>query len=386
MIDMSTPKGMKDYLPEEQILREKVLAVLSSIFEKYGFSPLDTPTVEKLEVLTVKGGGGSEVGKEIFTLKDRKGRKLGLRFDLTVPLARVVASTPTIQLPFKRYQIGKVFRQEFGTRTREFYQCDVDTVGTSDPMSDAEMLAISQDVFKALGLKVTIKYSSRTLLKKILTDAGVPESKQVPLIMEIDKLEKGTGKVPPKILRAVKSAKVTDDSYLDQMSKILKKLGVKAVFDPTLARGLEYYTGPVFEVSSTEYKSSIAAGGRYDKLLKQLGGRDLPATGISFGLTRICEILSKKMQKQKSVAQVLLIPIGTQIESAKVAQQLRDAGVKVDFSLKAPSRALTYASKLGIPYAVFVGEKELKQGKLKLKDMKTGKENLVTISQLVKNI
>jgi len=385
---LEPPKGMKDCLPEEQILREELTSILRKIFRNYGFSPLDTPALENLDLLTIKGGGGSEIGKEIFTLTDRAGRKLGLRFDLTLPLARIIASTPNLSLPFKRYQIGKVWRQEFGTRTREFEQCDVDIVGSSSPLSDAEMIAIASDFFKKIGVKVVIRYNSRELLKKVLTKAGVPEDRQIPLIMEIDKLEKGTGKVPANILRAVKSAKVTDDSCLAEISKVLKKLGVKeAKFDSTLARGLEYYTGPIFEVYSPEYKDSIAGGGRYDNLLKLLGGRDLPATGISFGLTRICEILSKKA-RQKTVTQLFVIPIKTEMESAKIASELRKAGINTDMDLvgRSISKNLAYANNRGIPFVLFVGPDELKKAKVKLRDMQSGKEQLLTVNQVVKRL
>ncbi len=386
MVNMTTPKGMNDYLPEEQILKQQVLDALRQIFEKYGFSPLETPALEKYDTLTVKGAGGTEVGKEIFTLKDRGGRKLGLRFDLTVPLARVVASNPNLPLPFKRYQMEKVWRQEFGTRTREFWQCDVDTIGSSDPLSDAEMLSITQDVFKTLGIKVNIKFNSRALIRKVLNQVNIPEKDQVLLIMEIDKLDKGTGDVPPKVLRAIEMAKVTDEPYLAELSKLLKKLGVRAEFDATLARGLEYYTGPIFEVVSEEYKYSLGGGGRYDKLLKQLGGRDLPATGISFGVTRICEVLSKKLQKKKTITQLFVVPIaGTKLEAAKLAIELRNAGIKteVDLASRSPSKNLAYANRLGIPYVLFVGPEELKKNKFKLKDMNSGKESLLTIRQLI---
>jgi len=380
----SAPKGMKDYLPEEQILRQKVLIVLRRVFEKYGYAPLETPVMEDLNVLTVKGGGGSEVGKEIFTLTDRAGRKLGLKYDLTVPLARVIASNPTIPLPFKRYQMERVWRQEFGTRTREFWQCDVDVVGTSSVVADAEMLAIAQDVFRELKLNVEIKYNSRKLLKYVLEKAGIPESKQIPVIIDIDKLSKGKGNVPPAIVRAIKSAKVTDEPELAELARLLRKMKVKATFDPTLARGLDYYTGPIFEVVSKEYKYSITGGGRFDNLLKALGGPDLPATGISFGLTRICEILNKKSTLQKTLTQLYVIPIKT--DCTAIVSELRKAGINTDLDIigRSPSKNLSYASKLGIPYVLLVGPDELKKNKVKLRNMKTGKEQLLTIAQAIR--
>jgi len=384
------PKGMKDFLPREQIVMEELFSVLRNTFKKYGFSPLETPVMENLDVLIKKGTGGSEVGKEIFTLKDRGGRKFGLKFDLTVPLARVLASNPTIPMPFKRYQIERVWRQEFGTRTREFWQCDVDIVGSPSPLADAEMLAIAEDVFEQLNIKVTIKYNSRKLLNNILIKAGVPGSKQTSLITEIDKLEKGTGKVPLKILKLIESAKVSDEPELLELSKSLKKMGVKAQFDSTLARGLDYYTGLVFEVVSKDYRYSLAGGGRFDKLLKNLGGRDLPATGISFGLSRIYEVLTKnrKVEPKETVTQLYVIPIGTVQESIKITKQLRSAGINTDLDLlgRSPSKNLTYSDKLGIPYVLLVGKKELTSNKFVLKNMKTGKEQELNIQKVIRLI
>ena len=380
------PKGMKDFLPEEQIIREELFGVLKEVFERYGFSPLETPAMENLGVLTAKGAGGTEIGKEIYTLKDRGGRKLGLKFDLTVPLARVLASNTNIPIPFKRYQIDRVWRQEFGTRTREFWQCDADTVGASSSRADAEMLAIARDIFKELGLKITIKYNSRKLIENILTKVGISKSKQISMITEIDKLEKGKGKVPLKVLKAIKSAKVSDDPDLAELAKTLRKFGVKAEFDPTLARGLEYYTGAIFEVVSKDYKYSLAGGGRYDNLLKVLGGRDLPATGISFGLTRIYELIVnlKKTKPRKTLTKVYVVPIGA--ECGKIVSDLRKSGINTDSDLlgRSPSKNLAYVNRLGIPYALIVGEKEMSLGKYILKDMKTGKEQRLNKQQIVK--
>lgn len=386
-MELSPPKGMKDCLPEEQILIQKLLGVIRETFEKYGFVPLDTPALERLEILEAKGGGGSEIGKEIFRLKDRAGRNLGLRFDLTLPLARVVARNPTIPIPFKRYQIGKVWRQEFGTRMREFWQCDIDTVGSASPIADAEMLQVAQDIFKKLRIKIRIKINSRVLLKKVLEKAGVPGEKQTQTIIEIDKLEKGRGQVPQKVLRALKSAKPSDDPFLAEVIRILRKLGVKVEFDPSLARGLEYYTGPVWEIFSEKYKYSLAGGGRYDNLLKLFGGRNLPATGMSFGITRICEVLLNKGNKRKTLTQVFVIPIGnTTLEVARICQKLREVGINTDFDVVGRDlrKNLNYVNKLKIPYVIFVGEKELKEGRVKLKDMRTGEE--VLLSQNLKEV
>ena len=166
---VETPKGMRDYLPEEQIVRQELIDKLKRIFEKYGFSPLETPAMEMLSTLTAKGAGGSEIGKQIFKLTDRAGRKLGLRFDPTIPLARCFAQNQ-IPIPFKRYQIAKVWREEFGSRDREFTQCDIDTIGSKSPLADAECLAVVQEFFDEIGLPIIIKVSSRKFLDKIMNE------------------------------------------------------------------------------------------------------------------------------------------------------------------------------------------------------------------------
>lgn len=370
-------KGFRDFLPEEQITIEKIIDLFKSTFKRYGFSPLETPALEDYKTLSTKGGAA--IGKEVFILTDRAGRKLGLRFDLTVPMARVLAENPNIPLPFKRYQIAKVWRQEFGTRDREFWQCDVDTVGTSSLLADAEMLAIAQDIFKQLNIKVKIKYNSRKLLANKLKELGV--SNIIKTIQEIDKLDKGTSKLSPKIIKAIKSMR--KDQELKEFSKILSQMKVKAEFDPTLARGLDYYTGIVYEVFAPAYKYSIAGGGRYDNLLKQLGGRNLPATGISFGLSRIYEILKK--QDKKTVTQLYIIPIQAQKEALTIAKEFREAGINTDLDLigRSISKNLSFCNSQKIPYVIFVGQKELKEKKVKLRDMKSGREQLLTIRQAI---
>ncbi len=403
MAKVEQPKGVRDYLPEEQIIINNIIDTIKATFEKYGFSPLDTPALETYQTLTRKGTGGEQIGKEIFTLTDRAKRKLGLRFDLTVPLARVLASNPTLTLPFKRYQIAKVWREEFGSRSREFWQCDVDTVGSSSLIADAEMLAIVQDVFRQLGIKVKIKYSSRNFLVNKLKSLGIPESSIPSTIQEIDKLDKGTSKLDRKIVTAIRASRAADDPEVKGISSLLRKMKVKAEFDPTLARGLDYYTGPVFEVFSEEYKYSIAGGGRYDNLIKQLGGRDLPATGISLGVTRIYEIVKAKQKSTtKTVTQLYLIPIRGPVPprpspatsslpqkssgTLSILSEFRAAGINADSDLMGRSlrKNLDFANKQNIPYVAFVGPEELKKGKIKLKNMKTGEEQLLTVAQATK--
>jgi histidyl-tRNA synthetase len=400
MSSIETPKGMKDYLPEEQIIRQELIDKLKNIFEKYGFSPLETPAMEMLSTFSAKGAGGSEVGKQIFTLTDRADRKLGLRFDFTVPMCRAFAQYQ-LPVPFKRYQIGNVWREEFGNRDREFIQCDVDVIGSSSPLADAEYLAMVQEFFDSVGLPIIIKINSRKFLDKIMSDAKIPEDKRMPLIMILDKLNKigETAVIAEARKMGVDARKVLDKLRGDmpedvkQVLRYAQQMGVKdAEFVPTLARGMDYYTGIIFEVylKSRPTKLSVTSGGRFDKLVNLYCARDEPATGISFGLTRIYDALKEKQTEvRKTVTQVYVVPIDTEFECAKIAKQLRDAGIKTDISLmeeRSIGKNLQYVDKMKIPYALIVGKDEIKQGKVKLKNMKDSKEWLTDIEGVIKEL
>lgn len=404
---LSTPKGMPDYLPEQQIIIEDVKKIVKEIFEKYGFVPVDTPAIENLEILNSKGG--SEIGKEIFSLEDRAGRKLGLRFDFTVPLARIFASNPNLNQPFKRYQEGKVWRQEFGNRTREFTQFDADIIGSSSLISDAEIIACYQEIFDRLGLPVIIKVNNRNLLSEIIEKCGAKKNQVMDIIMIVDKLAKIGEK---KVIEEAESKSISDslikkilktlsektDSFkkynsysdIEEVINYSKLLGARDIFfAPNLARGLDYYTGIVFEVYLKERpdKLSLAGGGRYDNLISQLSGKkeQTPAVGGSVGITRIYDVLSK-VSKKNSLTKLYIIPLNTEKESLKIATQMRRKGINVETDLM--SRSLSgnfkYADKMKIPYAVVVGEKEIKSNKFNLKDMKTGKQESLSIAEISK--
>ncbi|MBC8500922.1 MAG: histidine--tRNA ligase [Nanoarchaeota archaeon] len=416
-------KGVRDFPPEEKIIRQKVVDTLRETFEEFGFNPLETPEIERFETLSSKYAGGDEILKEIFKLKDQGGRKLGLRYDLTIPLARFIGMNPNLKMPFKRYEIGRVYRDgpiKLG-RYREFWQCDVDTVGSKSMLADAEILAIADRGFKKLGLKTVIKINNRKILDGILLSTGVKENKWIDAILSIDKLEKqgknevkkeleqkkiaSTSKIFKLIQKKENNKKTLDNlksfisndigkegiAEMEELLKLLKSFKVSVDFDPSLARGLAYYTGPVYEVflEKSEIKSSIAAGGRYDEMVGKFVGKEdaYPATGISFGLEVITDALSSK-EKKKSVVDVYVIPIKTTSESIKIAQKLRNSGIKIDMDIsgRGISKNLNYANALDIPYVIFVGEKELKQKKVKLRDMKTGKEQLLSINNLVKKL
>lgn len=403
-------KGTKEILFEEKIKRDKVISVIRNIFERYGFSPFETPTIQRFDVLA--SNGGSEILKETFKLKDQGGRDLALRYDLTVPMCIAIALNPNIKLPFKRYEIGKVFRDGpvETERVREFWQCDADVVGSKSVAADAECIKIYDEVFKTLKIDVDIIINSRKLLNDILKYCGL-ENKSEEVLIAIDKLDKiGLNEVLKEI------EKVADKNQIEKLNNILKKkediddlkkllgetegineikelqkfckiMNVKFIFDVTLARGLSYYTGPIFEVRSKKAKSSLGGGGRYDKMIGNLLRKgDYPSTGMSFGLDRICMILNE--DEIKSQLKVYVIPINQNEKAIEIVTLLRDSGINADLDVneKAISKNLDYASKLGIPYVLFVGEQEVKANKFKLRDMKSGKEEMLKKEDLIKKL
>lgn len=429
--ELQTAKGVRDVPAEELLLRKKLMDALVRIFERYGYNPLETPIIERWETLSVKFGAGadSDAMNEIFRFRDQGNRELGLRFELTLSMARYVAMNPNIKLPFKRYEMGRVYRDgpiKLG-RTREFWQCDVDIVGTGDMIADAELMKLSLDAFKALGLDAYIEVNTRKLLNAVLEQAGVAEEKRTPAVIILDKLNKiGRDGVQDELRRmdlnfdtsdkilqllevrgdntekfsALKTLLTTDSgrkaiAELEEMFSYFSAEEMKnIVFCPSLARGLAYYTGPVFEgfLRDSEFKGSICGGGRYDDMIGMFlqGKEKVPATGISFGLVPIMEALKLKEKSDiKTVTRLFVIPIGkTKREALGIAQELRSAGVNTDIDLisRGISKNLDYANSTAIPFVLFVGERELKEKKVKLRDMKSGKEELLTVKAVAKRL
>ena len=400
-MELMNARGTRDFLPEQKILRQKITDVLREVFELYGYAPLETPMIERFGVLASKYAGGAEILKETFKFRDQGKRELGLRYDLTVPFCRVIAMNPRLKMPFKRYQIGRVFRDgpiKLG-RTREFWQCDVDIVGTKSMLADAEMVAIACEAFKRLGIKVIVKINNRKVLDAVMKGAKVKDVDSA--ILTLDKMEKigekgvlkefkEKGIDGKKILKIVKG-KLDNEGVkeLKELEGYLKNFGVKDYkIDYTLARGLSYYTGTVFEVVCKEMDCSLAGGGRYDKMIGAfIGNGEFPALGISFGLEPIFELLNKKESK-KTVTDVYVISIGQLKESLKVVSALRKGGIKcdIDFNSRSISKNLNYANKMNIPYVLIIGEDEVKAKKYSLKDMVKCKEEKLAISEIVKRV
>ncbi|MBI4152855.1 histidine--tRNA ligase [Candidatus Woesearchaeota archaeon] len=422
-MEFQTAKGVRDVPPEEKILKNKVVAVMTQQFELAGFAPLETPILERYETLAAKfaAGEASDALKEIFSLQDQGKRNLALRFDLTVPLSRYVAMNPTLKMPFKRYEIGRVFRDgpiKLG-RYREFWQCDIDIVGSKSMVAEAEILFVVDAVFSALQLPVVVKVNNRKVLNGILEQAGIDQKEEA--IISIDKLDKigvagvsaelkGRGYAPKQIdavfalvqekislsdLKKKLKSKEGQEGIqeLEELFSYLAARGIKSGrFDVSLARGLAYYTGTVFEVQlkNGEFTSSLAGGGRYDNMIGKFmgGGREVPAMGIAFGLEPIIDVLKMKAEaKMKTPAKVLVLPINTVCESLVIARDLREAGISTDVALlKGVTKNLQYAAALVIPYVLIVGEDELKQKKVLLRDMTSGMEQVLPLKEVIKKL
>lgn len=411
-MELRLSKGTKDYLPEEQIVRERIKSSLKCVFERFGFAPLETPIIEMRDVLTSKYAGGAEILKEMFTLTDQGGRELGLRYDLTVPLARVIGMNPELRFPFKRYEMGRVFRDgpiKLG-RLREFWQCDVDVIGSDDLFYDAELIALAAAGLQELGVDAYVEVNSMKLLRTILRECNVPDDRFDDVILSLDKLKK----IGESGVRAELKDKGIDEALFDRLFSFfadsdfdrigsllydkeglsdlreifsyLERLGVDADvrFVPSLARGLQYYTGMVFEafLKDSEMNSSVCGGGRWDGMIGDMIGRDcVPAVGFSFGLDALYAAMADDVRR--SVIDAYIVPIKIPGECIRILSAFRARGVKCDMDKKGRgiSKNLDFANREGIPFVVIVGPDEFEKGVVKLKDMRSGDESLLALDE-----
>jgi len=420
-MEFRAPKGTRDLLPEDKIAKNYVASELQKAFEIFGFNPIETPALEEYETATVKfaAGEGSDVMNEIFTLEDRAGRKLALRYEMTFPLARVIASNPQLPKPFKRYAMGPVWRNgpiKLG-RYREFWQCDVDTVGIKNMYADVEILSLIDYIFKKFGINIIIKLNNRKLLNGIMEDLSIPKDLVDKVLITIDKLDK-IGKeevikdlkekelneeISKKIINSFETKDLNEVKVKSNLGKegikelkevidLCSKLNLKnIIFDISLVRGLGYYTGTIFEVfaKDSSIKSSIAGGGRWDKMIQMYGQLkdEVPAVGVAFGLDVIIDVLKEKGVKfDKTVCNLYIIPIKTKEESMKILQKLRLESIKCDMDMndRSISKNLEYANQLGIKYVLIVGKKELEENKFTLRNMETGIEEKLKIEEIIK--
>lgn len=405
--NLSTLKGFRDFLPYDMAIRNRVTGIFRNVFEKYGFDEIMTPSLEYQDVLL--GKTGQEAEKLMYLFRDPGKREVGLRYDLTVPLARFVSMYhQVLPNPFRRYQIQPVWRAENTQkgRYREIYQCDIDIIGTSSPLSDAEVLAVINEILSTLSFAdYKIRLNSRTVLFSSMEKAGVDKDKWLTTIQSIDKLDKKSrDEIEKELLdKGVKSesiaevfiqiAKAKPDAFLSQVIKSARKLGVDSIdFDPSLARGLDYYTGPIFESVVAKPKiGSITGGGRFDKLMAALGGPDLPATGSTIGLDRIVDIIKELnlMPNLKPTKTDVLIGVFSQeflSDSLDIAQKLRQNGVNCEVfteDAKLPKQ-IKYASKKGVPYFAIIGPEEKKSGRVSIKNLLDGTQKTISLKDILK--
>ena len=407
-IELRNVKGCADYSPREQFIRNYISDTLKKVFEKYGFKPLQTSILCYYDLLALKYEEDSEILNEVYKVTDQADRNLALRYDLTVPFAKYIAMNQNIKLPFKRYEIGEVFRNgpvKLG-RVREFIQCDVDSVGIEGQLVEAEFVALYVEAYNNLGIDVVIKYNNRKFLSGIIIEAGISEELVTDTITVIDKFEKlSKPELEKEFVKVGLNSEQMEKLFMylnmdaDQLIEIenkneileqgieelntlknyIEKLGLLdyVQFSPSLARGQEYYTGTVFEVYVTDgsITSSIGGGGRYDKMITEFinNGTVYPAVGVSFGLNVIYEILKNREEfAENALTDIFIIPMGTDIECLKIAETMRSAGYKVEVEMKKRKmkKSLEYASEENIPYVFILGEDELANETITVKDMK----------------
>lgn len=430
IIQPKTLPGFMELLPEDQILFNNIVDTIRMVYEKFGFLPLDTPVIEYSEILLAKAGGETE--KQIYRFN--KGENdLSLRFDLTVPLARYVAEHyQNLIFPFKRYQIGKVFRGERPQkgRYREFYQCDIDIIGNEElPLIyDAEIPAVIYNIFKQLNFgPFIIKINNRKILNGFFKSLNlVDEASEILRI--IDKLDKiGVDNVLEElaslninedciqaimtfieikgstkdVLTALQNNNILEPTYLEGVSELkevleqMKNFGIDEEYykiDLTIARGLDYYTGTVYETNLLDYPKlgSICSGGRYENLTGFYTEQSLPGIGISIGLTRLFSQLKAEgiiSSTKKSLIDVLVIPLekDNQVYSLKVADYLRSNNIKIDiyYGDKGMKQKMKYANRLGVSFVIIIGEDEIKNSSICLKNMITGEQLSLSLDESV---
>ena len=413
-------KGTFDFLPKEQVLRNEIINKLRTNFEKYGYLPLETPILNYYDLLAYKYTSDAEILNEVYKLKDQGDRNLGLRYDLTVPFCKVIGLTKDLRLPFRRYEIGKVFRNgpvKLG-RSREFYQCDVDVLGIDNRFIEAEQILMAINIYKDLGIDVVVKYNNRKLMTGLILESGISNDKIESVIGVIDKLEKITHEELVIELKKINISskeienllanfeynldeyqdkfKNTNNSYLQEginelieLNSYLENLEIisSCKFTPTLARGLSIYTGVVFEFYDKEKRimSAIGGGGRYNKIITDFmnNGSLYPAIGLSFGLEPIYAILKQEI-KEQSLIDIYLVPLDTNIECLKLATTLRENGFKVliEMNKKKVGKCFEYAEHENIKYISIIGSNEIESGLLRIKNMETKEEREVKIKDL----
>ena len=403
-------RGMRDILPEDEIERKRIISIIERNYQEYGFDPVSHPAVERLDVLEAKSGEG--IKTEIFRFDDGE---LGLRFDLTVSLARMYSENSSLPLPFKRYAIEKVWRREepqYG-RYREFTQADADIVGSSSMRCEAELIACACNTLADLGIKEYKVYvNNRKLLNATLRHIGLDDARIDTAIRCIDKLDKkGKAEVVKELAQnGITNGEEIVDAFtkgieyyeqieeckegVDELKKLFSYLEMYGIrnyeFDPSIARGLGYYTGPIFEIKSADKQlGTIAAGGRYDGLIGIYAGQQVPAVGISFGVDRMANLF-KKENSSRTYTDIVLVNVKEENIKACIdyAKKMREKGVavRIDLMERSMKKQMEYASAIGAAYVGIIGDNEEKSGTITLKNLGTGEQKSVNLEDAVKII
>lgn len=421
-MELRNLKGTEDFLFKDQVVRNKIIDTLKQNFEKYGYMPIETPILNYYDLLALKYEEGDEILNEIYRLSDQGNRDIGLRYDLTVPFCKVVGMQKELRLPFRRYEIGKVFRNgpvKLG-RTREFYQCDVDVVGIDGRLIETEQIVMAIEIFKCLGIDINVLYNNRKFMNGLLIEAGIsnPTFGVIGILDKLDKVDRKTiykmfndegidNSIVDNIFNIFgKSLDEYNVLYKDSSNELLKN-GLNELNDVTdslkklnyldnitfysyLSRGLEIYTGIVFEFRDKlkRLTGSLGAGGRYDKIITNFinDGNVYPAVGLSFGLEPIYVIL--KNEEKLSLVDYYIIPMNTEIECLELASKMRDKGkrVLIEMNNRKIKKSFDYANKENIPYVIVIGENEIKENKITIKNMNEGSQEMIDIDEFLRRI
>jgi histidyl-tRNA synthetase len=354
--------------------RNAVISLLRKNFEGFGYLPLETAILNSRELLTYKYDESAEIVREIYKLSDQGERDLGLRFDLTVPLCKFIANNTNIRLPFKRYEFGKVFRNGpvKSGRLREFWQCDVDVVGDDSAEIEAEIVNLAVKCYLSLGIKPIIRIGNKEFLTRIVSKYTEEVERTISILDKIEKQDI-SNLVPAGLLDELAKSKCVE---VEELFTLLDRLEISKYckFDPYLARGLNVYTGTIWEVYTEGYGSSLGGGGRYDNIITNFieDGRRYPAVGISFGLEPITAILSGRGVKSR--IDLLVIPLKTFKESNRFAERERALGSRVMVWTGSVRKGLEYANATKIRAVSVIGDEEVRLGKVKVRDMESGEE------------
>ncbi|MEM4295474.1 MAG: histidine--tRNA ligase [Candidatus Anstonellales archaeon] len=403
---MQKPTGFRDYSFEETMERKAIIEKIESIFSKYGFIPMEQPSLEKIDILTAKSG--EAIKDEIFIIKNED---IGLRFDLTIGMARYIASNRDLIKPIKRYIIGNAWRNEESQRGRyrEFLQADIDIIGVKEETAEYEIINCIQECLDEIGIEAKLEINNIAFLESFAKKHGLRNKEQVFRILDKhDKMEYNDWIDALKNANAYEEVKIIIDEYkkkneekiafmsnydkessitVSSLINMLNESNIKADINPYLVRGLDYYTGIIFEFKANNL--TIAAGGRYDNLLSIYGQADY-AVGGSIGVDRVWALKKGQGSNEKKIERRDTLYIATFYDTIKqafdIARTLRKNGIKVDINLgkRTLSKQLEYASYMGFHYVLIIGKKELEQGKMKLRDMDNGNEKYIALDELIK--